>query len=73
MQHCHWSSIFTSREYLYTETGWQTLQNRRYTAKIVTMFKIHNGGAPSYLNDRKGCDLLQGDKLNEIANYIINI
>ena len=24
--------IFTSRESLSTETGWQTLQNRRYTA-----------------------------------------
>ena len=39
------------RESPYKETGWQTLQNRRYTAKMVKMFKIHNGGAPSYLND----------------------
>ena len=43
--------IFTSTESLYTETGWQPLQNRRYTAKMVTMFKIHNGVAPSYLKD----------------------
>ena len=43
--------IVTSRETLYTETGWQTLQNRRYAAKKVTMFIIHNGGAPSNLND----------------------
>ena len=37
--------IFASRESLYTETGWQTLQNRRCAAKIVTMFKTHNGSA----------------------------
>ena len=41
--------IFASRESLYTETGWQTLQNRRYAAKIIIMFKIYNGGAPPYL------------------------
>ena len=41
--------IFTSRESLFT--GWQTLQNRRYAAKMVTLFIIHNGGAPSNLND----------------------
>ena len=40
--------ILTSRESI--NTGWQTLQNRRYGAKMVTMFNIHNGGAPSYLN-----------------------
>ena len=43
--------IFASRESLYTETGWQTLQNRRYAAKMITMFKIYNGYAPPYLND----------------------
>ena len=37
--------IFTSRESLYL--GWQTLQNRRYAAEMVTMFKIHDGSAPT--------------------------
>ena len=55
--------IFTSRESLYTETGWQTLQNRRYIAKMVTMFKIHNGGAPSYLNN------IIPDKHENISRY----
>ena len=45
------SYFFASRESLYTETGWQTLQNRRYAAKMITMFKIDNGNAPPYLND----------------------
>ena len=55
--------IFTSRESFYTETGWQTLQNRSYIAKMVTMFKIHNGGAPSYLND------IITDKHENISSY----
>ena len=55
--------IFTSRESLYTETGWQTLQNRRYIAKMVAMFKIHNGGATSYLND------IIPDKHENISRY----
>ena len=37
--------ILTSRESLYI--GWQTLQNRRYAAEMVTMFKIHDGSAPT--------------------------
>ena len=37
------SSYFASIEFLYTETGWQSLQIRRYAAKMVTMFKFHNG------------------------------
>ena len=55
--------IFTSRESFYTETGWQTLQNRSYIAKMVTMFKIHNGGAPSYSND------ILPDKHENICSY----
>ena len=43
--------IFASRESIYTETGWQTLQNRRYAAKMITMFKIYNDYVPPYLND----------------------
>ena len=37
--------IFISRESNYI--GWQTLQNRRYPAKMVTMFKIHDYSAPT--------------------------
>ena len=44
-------SIFASRGSLYTETGWQTLQNKRYAAKMITMFKIHISCAPPYLYD----------------------
>ena len=42
--------IFASSESLDTETVWQTLQNRRYAAKMITVFKINNGCAPPYLN-----------------------
>ena len=38
------------------------MQNRPYTAKMVTMFKIHNG-APSYLND------IIPDKHENISSY----
>jgi hypothetical protein len=30
--------IFASREFLYSETGWQTLKSRCYVSKIITMF-----------------------------------
>ena len=40
--------IFASRESLYTEKGWQTLQNRHYAAKMLAMFNIYNGYAPPY-------------------------
>ena len=55
--------IFASRESLYTETGWQTLQNRRYAAKMTTMFKIYNGYAPPYLND------IIPDKHENVSSY----
>ena len=42
--------IFASSESLDTETVWQTLQNRRYAAKMITVFKIYNGCVPPYLN-----------------------
>ena len=37
--------IFTSRESLYI--GQQTEQNRRYAAKMITMFKIPDGSTQS--------------------------
>ena len=57
--------IFTSREsFQFTQKQAGKLKkNRRYTAKLVTMFIIHNGGAPSYLND------IIPDKHENISSY----
>ena len=43
--------IFASRESLYSETGWQTLESRRYVSKMTTMYKICNGHAPDYIRE----------------------
>ena len=42
---------FASRESLYSETGWQSLESRRYVSKMTTMYKICNGHAPDYLRE----------------------
>ena len=55
--------MLASRESLYAKTGWQTWQNRRYAAKMITMFKIYNGCAPPYLND------ITPDKHENISRY----
>ena len=41
--------IFVSREILYSETGLEPLVTRRRTAKLTTMFKVHNNVVPDYL------------------------
>ena len=41
--------IFTKSEYLYAETGWETLSERRYRRKLQLFFKIKCGMAPEYL------------------------
>ncbi len=41
--------IFTKSEYLYAETGWETLSERRYRRKLQLFFNIKCGMAPEYL------------------------
>ena len=42
---------FASKESLYFETGWETLNCRRRRRKLTLFHKIHNNIAPEYLND----------------------
>jgi hypothetical protein len=41
--------IFTKSEYLYAETGWETLSEQRYRRKLQLFFNIKCGMAPEYL------------------------
>ena len=41
--------IFSSRESLYYETGWEPLSSRRHSKKLTVMYKIHNNLVPDYL------------------------
>jgi hypothetical protein len=42
--------IFTKSEYLYAETGWETLSERRYRRRLQLFFNIKCGMAPEYLH-----------------------
>ena len=42
---------YASIESLYFETGWETLSDRRRRRKLCLFHKLHNGKAPTYLND----------------------
>jgi hypothetical protein len=42
-------TIFIKSEYLYAETGWETLSERRYRRKLQLIFNIKCGMAPEYL------------------------
>jgi hypothetical protein len=44
--------IFTNTEYLYRETGWKRLEERRTRIKLQLLYNIQNGSTPSYLLDR---------------------
>ena len=46
--------IFTSKELLYFETGWEKLKDRRDRRKLTLFHKIYNGNAPGYLNEIVG-------------------
>jgi hypothetical protein len=46
-------TVYSSRESLYQETGWEKLSSRRERKKLCLMFNMYHGHAPSYL-----CDLL---------------
>ena len=41
----------TSRERLYDELGWESLIDRRWARRLITLYKIKNKLAPSYLFD----------------------
>ena len=43
--------IFTNTEYLYRETGWERLEERRTRRKLQLLYNIQNGSTPSYLLD----------------------
>lgn len=43
--------VFASLNSLYSETGWESLADRRKNKKLSLMFKIINNEAPSYLTD----------------------
>ena len=43
--------IFTNTEYLYRETGWERLAERRTRRKPQLLYNIQNGSTPSYLLD----------------------
>jgi hypothetical protein len=43
--------IFTNTKYLYRETGWERLEERRTMRKLQLLYNIQNGSTPSYLLD----------------------
>lgn len=43
--------IFSSLNALYSETGWNTLDERRKMKKLILLYRIINNEAPSYLSD----------------------
>ena len=43
--------IFTNTEYLYRETGWERLEERRTRRKLQLLYNIQNGSTPPYLLD----------------------
>ena len=44
-------SCNSSRQNLYHELGWKTLENRRNKHKLILFYKILNGLTPAYLNE----------------------
>ena len=43
--------IFTNTEYLYRETGWERLEERRTRRKLQLFYNIQNGSTHPYLLD----------------------
>ena len=41
----------SSRDKIYEELGWESLQNRRVFRRLTLFYKIMNGMTPSYLID----------------------
>lgn len=55
--------VFASRNSLYSETGWETLSERRRQKRLSLMYKIVNNNAPSYLID------LLPSRVESASNY----
>jgi hypothetical protein len=47
--------VLASRNSLYLETGLHPLISRRATAKLVTMYKVHDNEVPQYLKETIPC------------------
>jgi hypothetical protein len=43
--------LFTNTEYLYRETGWERLEERRTRRKLQLFYNIQHGSTPPYLLD----------------------
>ena len=43
--------LFSSREAIYFETGWEPLKDRRERRKLCLFYKIHNKLVPTFLSD----------------------
>ena len=43
--------LFSSKESIYFETGWEPLKNRRERRKLCLFYKIHNNLVPQFLSD----------------------
>ena len=43
--------LFSSRESIYFETGWEPLKNRRERRKLCLFYKIHNNLVPQFSSD----------------------
>jgi hypothetical protein len=43
--------FFTNTEYLYRETGWERLEERRTKRKLQLFYNIQNGSTSPYLLD----------------------
>lgn len=55
--------IYTNKQHLYFETGWEKLVNRRKTRKLSLLYKLHNNIAPDYLLN------LMPNRVNNVSNY----
>jgi hypothetical protein len=56
-------TVYSSRDSLYQETGWEKLSSRRERRKLCLMYNMYHGHAPSYL-----CALLP-PHVSDVTNY----
>jgi hypothetical protein len=56
-------TVYSSRDSLYLETGWEKLSSRWERKKLCLMYNMYHGHAPSYL-----CDLLP-PLVRDVTNY----
>ena len=58
-------TIYTCKESLYRETGWEKLSIRREQRKLALFYKMTQGQCPEYLTD------LMPPLVSESTNYIL--